>query len=400
MTYLLIIIVIFYCILNYDLRGNIKNREKWFIFILFYLILVSGLSYRMGGDGIVYVWEYPMYTTNDGITWDALTRYPSRQPGWVLLVKMCKLITSDFWFFKLIHAIILNTLFLLGIKRLTNYVFTGILFYFVIIYFDLNFQLLRQSLAMGIFIYSLRFFKTKSWLKYFFWISIAISIHESALICLLLPIIRFIKINKWSMMAFSFVSVLILVFSESIIVSILSFYIPIGLQDKVVTYANEIEIGNRFNSYLNFLLSVIIPFLIVFMKRNDKEDESILKGTIFYGLSYSMGLVIPIFYRFSYFFQLLYLLVFVDLFISIAHSGLRFPHYYKLKNRKILKHGAQSRFIFVILFIAFLSFKSRVYLSPYGDTGMPNWVQYYPYSSVIFKNSPKLREEMIIKLSY
>lgn len=397
MTYILILIVIFYCILNYDLRGNVKNREKWFKFILLYLIIVSGLSYRMGGDGIAYVWEYPMYTTNDGIGWDALTAYRARQPGWVLLVKLCKLITSDYWFFKLIHAIILNTLFLYGIKRLTKYVFTGILFYFVLLYFDLNFQLLRQSLAMGIFIYSLHFFESKSWLKYYLGIAIAISLHESALICLLFPIMRYIKINKWSMLAFFLGFILIIVYSESIIVSILSSYIPVGLQEKVVTYANNIEIGNKFSSYLNILLSVIIPFLVVFMKRDD-DDETILKGTIFYGLSYSMGLAIPIFYRFSGFFQLLYLLAFVDLFFAIAHSGLRVPHYYKLKNRKKIKLGAQSRALFVIMIFAFLLFKGRAYFLPYGETGMPSWVQYYPYSSVITKKSPSSREEFILKL--
>lgn len=394
MTYLIIIILLLYCIFKYDIHQDKKNKWNWYRFIMFLLILISGLGYRMGGDGMAYLAQYKNYSIDDGFGWDALTCYPNRMPGWVLLVKICKCITEDYWLFKLVHATILNVLIFASIKRITNMVFTTLLFYFVLIYFDINFQILRQAISMGLFLYSMRYIQNKNWLKYYFCIILAISFHEGVVICLLFPLFLRVKFDKKSIIIFISIVVLISIFGETIVMFLIERMVPDMLANKTTYYANDIDSGGGVLIF-NLCLSVVIPAMYVYISRNENEIKSVKIGALVYGVIYVMNYFFPILYRFSYYYQLFFYIIYIELFYRIAlNKGFKVK-FAKVNNR-ILLYSKEARLKYIILIILFIIIRARMYFLPYGETGMPTWVQYYPYSSVLFEE-PDINREKFIK---
>ena len=396
MTYLLIIILLLYCIFKYDIHQDKKNKWNWYHFIMFLLILISGLGYRMGGDGMAYLAQYKFYSIDDGFGWDALTCYPNRMPGWVLLVKICKCITEDYWLFKLVHATILNILIFASIKRLTNMVFTTLLFYFVLIYFDINFQILRQAISMGLFLYSIRYIQDKRWLRYYLCILLAISFHEGAVICLLFPLFLIVKFDKKSIVIFSSIVVIISIFGETIVMFLIDRIVPDLLADKTTYYSKDIDsVGGVW--ILNLCLSVVIPAIYVYISRDEHGIKCVKIGALVYGIIYVMNFFFPILYRFSYYFQLFFYIIYIELFYRIAcNKGFKVI-FEKVINKTVIR-SKESRLKFIILIILFIIIRARMYFLPYGETGMPTWVQYYPYSSVLFEDSDVDREKFIKRL--
>ena len=307
MTYLIAFLLILYGVIKYDVKGLSGNANRHYNLILIYLILVSGLSYRLGGDGIVYLHQYKEYLTSDGFGWTALNRYDNRMPGWIALIKICKLVTTQYWFFKLVHAVIINTLFLSGIKSITKYVFTGILFYYILLYFQFNFELLRQSLSMALFVYSLKYFSTKRWCKYYACIVAAVLFHESAVICILFPLMRYVRINIKFLFVYSLLILTILIYGKMGFADILGLITFDNLVGKAYVY-NTTEEEQKSIVYImtNLSLSVILPLMVSFFSRGNlnKNINIPILGTLAYGLSFAAGLVIHIFYRFSLYFIL------------------------------------------------------------------------------------------------
>lgn len=397
MTYLLVLLVILYGVYSFDIRHKIDYKDRYYHFVLVILILVSGLGYRMGGDGIAYIIEYPQYKLDDGFSWDALNVYSGRQPGWVLLCKLCRFITEDYWLFKMVQSILYNSMVFYGLKKLTTHRFTAILFYFVLIYFDTNFQILRQALAMGLFLVAIPCYLNKNWIKYYLLIVLAIAFHEAAIVCLLFPITRYIRINKAYILFFSALFLSIIVFIGPLLEMVLTSYIPEAFRDKFFTYAKDIETEGSFSFYINVTLSFIIPLIVVYYRKNYIEEDVIGKGAIIYGLLYTINLYFPIFYRFSYFFIFFFYLLYIDLFYDISKDGVSFWRK-KAHHLKRIVWTNTKFFAYITLVLCFLTIKSRFYFSNYGDTGMPTWVQYYPYSSIIFMDTDETREEFIHRL--
>lgn len=402
MTYLIAFLLILYGVIKYDVKGLSGNANRHYNLILIYLILVSGLSYRLGGDGIVYLHQYKEYLTSDGFGWTALNRYDNRMPGWVALIKICKLVTTQYWFFKLVHAVIINTLFLSGIKSITKYVFTGILFYYILLYFQFNFELLRQSLSMALFVYSLKYFSTKRWCKYYACIVAAVLFHESAVICILFPLMRYVRINIKFLFVYSLLILTILICGKMGFADILGLITFDNLVGKAYVY-NTTEEEQKSIVYImtNLSLSVILPLMVSFFSRGNlnKNINIPILGTLAYGLSFVAGLVIHIFYRFSLYFILLFFIFYAEQFLYLSRFGFSYfkRNIYSTDDIIRLKYKP-SRIVFVFLISLFLIYRSRMYFSPYGDTGIPTWVQYYPYSSVIFEETYEIREVFIRKI--
>lgn len=397
MTYLIVLIIILYGVYSFDIRHKIDYKDRFYYFILIILILISGLSYRMGGDGIGYMLEYSYYKTGELFNWEELNSYISRQPGWVFLTKLCRLFTEDYWLFKMVVAILYNTMVLYGLKRLTSHRFTAILFYFVLIYFDTNFQILRQALAMGLFLVAIPSYLNKKWIRYYLLIALAIAFHEAAIVCLPFPLIRYLKINRTSILIIAGIFLSIIVYIGPLLEMMLTFYIPEAFQDKLLLYAKEIDVDSAFSSYINVFLSFIIPLIAVYLRRNHVTEDIIGKGAIVYGLLYTIGLFFKIFYRFNYFFIFFFFLLYIDIFYEISTKGVYFWKRKYQHAKRIV--WTNTRFLtYITLIFIFLSIRSRMYFSNYGETGMPAWVQYYPYSSIIFKDTDNTREQFIHRL--
>ena len=345
---------------------------------------MSGFAYRLGGDGYVYYREYDEYV--DIFRFDAkyLDKFSStRLPGWMILTSITKTIISDYWFFKLIHAIIVNGLFAYGLCKCTKYIFSGLLFYYVLIYFNFNFQVLRESLAVSFLMYSLQFYFSKKWIKYYLCCLVELTFHESSLFSLILPLFSLWDLNKTIKYAYVAMLIFVLINANNLRGYILQMVPELGIfTDRVSTYAQSFNEEFEFANYWNFIFNVILPlFVIICLEKQNvllKYKHFVLAATF----TYTLSLFIPIAYRFvNYYliFSYLTLIVFID--------------------RFILHHHKLHPFAFIVCCTIFIMFKARMYFGTYGNTNVASYHQYYPYAS-IFEKSTTTERDIILRDSY
>lgn len=393
MTYLFILVLILYGIVKYDVTTCKEGKFELYIIIFTILIFISGFSYRLGGDGLHYLNEYNTYLTNDGFGWEALNKYDNRLPGWVLLTKICRAITTEYWLFKLVHAVIINILIAKTIKRYTSYIFLGLLMYYVLLYFDFNFQVLRQSLSVAIFLTSIPYFEENKWGKYYIINIIALLFHDATIFCLIFPFVKFLGYGKKALCFYLSIVLLFIIFSDNILIMALTSYTLDDSTAKLDFYAKKIELDVSFNFFYNLLLSLIIPYGFIYYFNKKRILDAIYPKQymiIVYGVIYTIGLFVPILYRFNFFFILFFYLFYIDIFRYIVESFSRKFRFGKLK--------INFATCFIILTFLFTAIKARFYFSPYGETAYPTWVQYYPYSSIFFQNKDEKREEFFNRM--
>ena len=58
MIYILTLLAIFVCVVNYDILGNSKNKNVLYNILLIWFIAVSGFAYNVGADVPGYMYEY------------------------------------------------------------------------------------------------------------------------------------------------------------------------------------------------------------------------------------------------------------------------------------------------------------------------------------------------------
>lgn len=378
MTYLIVLIIILYCIFRYDIRNNsMKGQDMWFRLILVILVLISGLSYRLGGtDGVTYMIEFRQYSSSiSSISFNYLNKFHGRLPGWVFICTVCKSIIPYYWFFKLIHALILNSAVFYTIRYCTKYHFSAILVYFVLVYFTFNFVILRQSIAIAFFLLATKYFFENKWLKYYLIVFLCMTLHDASFILLFFPLIKLLKINKITITLFVLLSIILIRYSDIINSFLVTFYISDDFSNRVNYYAKQIE-DNEFSGFLNYGLNIVLPLIgLLLMRKNPPFFSGFVLS---YMLLYIMGLSIPIMYRFGDFLSIYYFIFFVDLFAFFTN--------------KIKFNGKRISLLLAIFTLSFVAFRGRMY---FIDTspGYPKYLWYYPYSSVIFEETYQAREE-------
>lgn len=374
------LIILLFCIIQYDINRVKEYREFHIRLVLLIFVLVSGFAYRLGGDGINYGNEYVQYGNITDISFSYLMGFQGRMPGWVMLCTLCKSITSDYWLFKLVHAILLNLSYVLVVKRNTRYSFTALLFYFVLIYFNQNFQLLRESLAISFFFFALPSYYRGEWLKYYIYVIIAISFHEGAVFLLLLPLLKILGINKYSICLYLLSGILFISHASSILEMLMGVQLDGEVQGKIFHYTKQMDSQYDFSYWGNSVLNIFFPLLILYYYYKKKIEIVYLYPAIAGIFVYLVSLVVPIAYRLSNYFLIFNYMLIIDFIIKLISQ---------------MKLGSSLRLSISFLFISsFILFKARMYLLNYGETNIPSYVQYYPYASVFEKYEDPTRERL------
>lgn len=382
MVYLVIFILLIIGIFKYDFnnKGMFGSNILGYYYVLVaFLILISGLAYRMGDDGIVYELEYKQYKSIWDIDLRYLTSFPGRQPGWVLLSTLCKTLSDSYWLFKLVHALIVNLVVAIYIKRLTKYIFTGLLFYSILLFFDFNFGALRQSVAVAFFLISLNFYQKRKWTYYYLISIVAFLFHDSSVILFLLPILRYLDLgNKYTLLFFVLLGGIIY-YASDILNMILVFSSEQELFDRMDFYADRIDADNISISLLNLVLNAVVP---VFAYKRLKTKQNILfpEFVFVYIFFYVLSMFTPIVYRLYLFFGLFYILLWLEFIVYIA--------------KRICKAQFTLALVCLIMAVIFCGFRKRLWFD--NLNGIPRYAYIYPYSSVITEEKYPQRETLFL----
>ena len=389
MTYLICILLILFGIYKFDLGKIVDVKDHYYYLIVAYLILVSTLAYRIGDDGTVYEEEFLEYGNITNISKEYFMLYGGRLPGWVLLTTICKSIIPSYCFFKFFFSLIVNISFSALIKNITTYRFTGLLIYFGLLYFSLNFGILRQSIAIAIFVYSTKYINERRYVKYYLLCIVAFMFHEASAIMLVVPLFSLVKLSKKSILIY--IGLILLLFAKAD--TVFSFIQITSIEQESLSrlslYTAKAEGGEANMSFFNLALNVLLPsFLLYYRARssNVKLFEKSLFSQSYYYLVvlyifiYILSSFVPIFYRFNYFFYIFYYVTIIDT-LGIYLS--RFPM------TIIARTALITSFVMVLFFV-----KNRHLFNNYPETNIPAYITIYPYESVIFEQKIPEREKL------
>lgn len=187
MIYIVVLLLMFMGVYAYDLRRQKQffNISYWGLCVI--LIIIAGLRYRIGTDSVVYekgyedvplLWEITKFNFSS-------TRY---EPGFVMLESVTRSFSDDFMWFQFLHAIIVNVVVFWFILKNTSNRFLCLTFYFIALYLNLNTQVLRESIAVALFLLAWPSFRDGKWLQYYLIVAFALLFHVSATVLLFLPL--------------------------------------------------------------------------------------------------------------------------------------------------------------------------------------------------------------------
>jgi len=187
--FIYIVILLLLCILtvHYDLNQKAtcttRQKKRWQYLVVILLILLAGLRNHVGGDTINYerffIYDCPKL---DGLLSSSYWRFGISQPLWFLINVVLKTMVNDFVILQLFHAILFNCLFYRFIRCTTTKVFTAYTVMYCILWWNFNFEILRESLCVVLFLNGLLCLKDKKVWKYLLWCLPALGIHYFAFV--------------------------------------------------------------------------------------------------------------------------------------------------------------------------------------------------------------------------
>ncbi len=381
MIYIIVILLLIILALIFDLyphkyqskNNKISDFIYWTVCIIF--ILIAGFRWKVGGDSLSYQdffeWRTPyIYQLN-------LSELLSFkwEPFFILLLSLCKSIVKEFWFFQIVHATFLNIVIFNFIRNNTKLKFISVLIYFCFFYFYFNMEILRESIAICIFIIAYPYYYWGKWKKYYILSLVAILFHNSAIILLFFPFFKNVNINNKSIIKLFLISYSFLLIIDGIKYS--DNFIFLNIFERYNQYI-WIEKSIR-TKIIDLCIYFIFPFLaysIISRRINHIIFKELFFNYFIISLFYFFN---PGFSRFINYFTPFILIISINIIKYIYH----------INNKYIYKY--------IILIIVLASpvinkynyyFRSTSHI--YQNTININ--RWYPYSSIFTKEEYPFRE--------
>ena len=185
MVYGLILIYLFVNAVMYDVNSFYHRRRNLNIFLSYLILaLVAGMRYKLGSDGFAY--EYLFETeVKDLANLDCDYFSDSRnQPIWDLLQSTAKSFGS-FLFLQLFVSFFAVFSVYFFLRKNTPYVSTVTLLFYVAFYHYFTVEILKESLAISLFLFAMTFFRERKTLSFILCV-ISFFVHQFALITLVI----------------------------------------------------------------------------------------------------------------------------------------------------------------------------------------------------------------------
>lgn len=316
-------LISFLLVLTYDCFDSVRYKKIFFYFFCAILVVVSSIRYRVGIDTIAYMETFDQLPTLSDLNFNyfSTTRY---QPLWILYSSFIKSTFGHFVFLQFCNSLIVNVSVFIFVQKYSRLPFFTIFLYVVLFYLELNFEIMRESIAISIFLCAIPYLLKKKYIIYYLLIFAAYEFHVSAVICLIVPIFINIRFSNVKLLLLLCIATFLPFLFNSIFNTMLT--IATGnLFEYTTAYGDAtalIDKGLNINGYLFALISVFIAPLLFIILGNH------LYASKYFGLIYLMlilglfTIVLPIFNRFINYIFIIYLVYFSELIYFISKKYL------------------------------------------------------------------------------
>lgn len=382
MLYIAILLYIIFLIYKYDIKRSQVGINNHYGFLLIIFILISGLSYRLGVDVIRYEnrffsdYDIPAQSLFTGYDASASTEYLWQLINWAVYQSF-----GEFYVMKIILSVFVNSTIFWFVKKYSPAIFTSILFYAVLAYFELNFEALRESMSISFFLIAIdRLISApkRKILKYYLWIIPALLCHRFAFITLIFPILTKINFNRGYVifLLFALISLPYIssIFESFVNINVLNYVLNERIDSLLTSETYGLHSRNFFGIMEIFII-YIVPLIIIVSVSPKNEFQSLSLVYIVVVLLKTSAFVIL--YRINNYLA-------IPLSVSLA-SGLNQSLYHK-ELCDVRTIFIKSPVVLCLLLVVFLFYTIN------GIVSSELFAAYYPYSSIFTKSLDAARE--------
>jgi len=385
MLYGLIGLYLIYLSLNFDYKNNLVFEKANYYFSLAMLTLLSGLRYRLAPDTVAYMAQFRMDVLPlNAISLDyiVMAKY---QPFWVLLNSFCKMF-DNFTMLQIIAAWILNGSIFYFFRKTTTKKYTAISLYYVTSYFYFNMEIMRESLAVAMFLIAVVCYAEKRFFWFYTFLLFSVLFHKFAiLVVALAPFALTDKVSSYVKIAFP---IILIVFLQSLSSPLEYIGTISGFAEDLNLHFYDVDSEMTAAGLLYHLLRVIPIFMVMLFFKSKPIPDLIIDKKILYPLCW------------------LFIFTVIVRIISIPFMD-RISNYYiffviccmasvlaNLLEHKTLQ-PMKSYIVVCSIFVSLLFYVLPLFVpDPHLDE-IPTYRRYYPYSSVLFEESDYERERII-----
>jgi hypothetical protein len=337
-------IFLFICLflLTFELTEKKYQKTSFYVLMIF-LILISGLRYKIGNDFTEYIRYFHSFLKN-------YNSYGYVEPGFKYIVLFCAFLGLNWQLLFFIFSFLTIILFAIFFKKYSKYpLLSAFIFFTFPIFYLTSLDLIREYLAIAIFTYSLRFIEENNFIKYIVTILIGALFHFSILVCI--PLYFLFKIKK--------IIPFVVIYSFLFFLGILFIKIVLHFID-----ISNIYLMHMFHYKPNPTLIVLSIFFFIFFLINKNKLLKIDSSNIFFLKLYYLSIPLILTPLISNFPAEGFIRMSTYFTISIM---ILFPNYIKSINNKYLR----ATFTTVLIFASLIYFYHVLYIKGYANHLIP-----------------------------
>ncbi len=383
LVYSIVFLLLMFGAFHYDHRKNVFLKKAYYVLVFLVMTAMTALRYRVGGDSLMYE-NYFRYLPDLGDFMQFISSNSglNYQPLFLLFVAACKSVSPDYYFYQLVHAVIVNSVIFWFISKNSAYRYTVLfILYIFLFYFYFTFEIQREILAICCFLLAYKSFQNNRWLLYYLLAAVAFFFHISAFILFLLPLLKLVTFSR----KFVILAVVIgfpLIFLKSFLFNIFQiFFITEGMQSKGDTYSEmEFSIVGILSYYFVRVI-LILPFMLQ-LSKSAQNRSWLLAGVLVFSIS---SQIMVGFDRFLNYLYIPYIIV-ISEFIHSNMGSLKIALF--KKNMLVLIIASNLFFVLAYKVVMDLNVRNR---ARYQSV-------FFPYESVFEKKKNPEREKFMIEL--
>ncbi len=382
MIYLFVLIFLLLCAALLDRKVDKRLQKLGYALAYIILIILLTLRFRVGGDSLFYQDAFATMPDLKGLSRLDLLLL-DYQPLWYLLTAIVKSTIDDFMFFQFIHAVIINTAIFYLIPKYTERKFLAVLVYYIVFYLYFGTEILRESLAVIVFLFAYPLIFKKKYISYYLLCFVAYLFHAFAMFTFLVPALVYVfrkPIKLYHMLAIAIITALAPSIISNVIINLFDFSPYISRQ---IRYYTELEIN--INGILKNLFDVMPVFLVMLLQRKyNRVDPILIPAVNMYFITILLSVSIAGALRLSNYFVFFFYIALINTFLS--HQQFKIPEF------------RTQLLMIVILLIISKSFYYMRDMSRY-NYGYPAhfYNLYLPYNSVFDPEINRTRENIFRK---
>lgn len=364
----------------YDFASRKYQGQNFHINIcLLILILLAGLRYRMAPDSVAYMSNFNL----DMVPLSELqmSTFDSKyQPLWLLLNSFCKSF-GNYLLFQMLCAAILNYSVVSFFRNSTDKVFTCLVFYYFLCYFYFSMEILRESLAVAMFLFAVIKFDRRKYFQCTLFYLAAFLFHTFAAVLIVTPIVMSNRISMtWKLATFGVAAIGFIALGDSV------YLLASNIQSFDVSFY-DIDGAMTLQGYIYNFLRITPVLLLIYIFRSRPIPGLALNQNLVFSLCLVYCCVVLIRITTIPFMDRIanYFILFPILALS---SGI-----FEIARKFVIK---PLRYPFVLsASIVSLMFYIMPLFKPDSVYDVPNYKRYYPYASVLTEELDSDREYII-----